>query len=77
MVTGNLNVIPDARVRNIISKGHKYRFHSKIVSEYDQEIPQSQTADNPVATRGRAARPLRDTRKTKKAKQPALSSPSR
>ena len=27
---------------------------SKIVSEYDQEIPQSQTADNPVAPRGRA-----------------------
>ena len=26
----------------------------KIVSEYDQEIPQSQTADNPVAPRGRA-----------------------
>ena len=26
---------------------------SKIVSEYDQEIPQSQTADNPMATRGR------------------------
>ena len=25
-------------------------FHiSKIVNEYDQEIPQSQTADNPVA----------------------------
>ena len=24
-------------------------------SEYDQEIPQSQTADNPVALRGRAA----------------------
>ena len=24
---------------------------SKIVSEYDQEIPQSQTADNPVAFR--------------------------
>ena len=23
--------------------------HGKIVSEYDQEIPQSQTADNPVA----------------------------
>ena len=31
--------------------------HSKIVSEYDQEIPQSQTADNPVAPRGRAAQP--------------------
>ena len=27
----------------------------KIVCEYDQEIPQSQTADNPVAPRGRAA----------------------
>ena len=37
---------------------------SKIVSEYDQEIPQSQTADNPVALRGRAAQPSRDTRKT-------------
>ena len=24
-------------------------------SEYDQEIPQSQTADNPIAQRGRAA----------------------
>ena len=30
MITGNLNVIPDARVRNIISKGPKYRFLSKI-----------------------------------------------
>ena len=40
-------------------------FHyKKIVSEYDQEIPQSQTADNPVAPRGRAAHPSRDTRKT-------------
>ena len=37
----------------------------KIVSEYDQEIPQSQTADNPVAPRGRAAQPSQDTRKTK------------
>ena len=36
----------------------------KIVSEYDQETPQSQTADNPVAPRGRAAQPSRDTRKT-------------
>ena len=36
----------------------------KIVSEYDQEIPQSQTADNPMAPRGRAAKPSRDTRKT-------------
>ena len=36
----------------------------KIVSEYDQEIPQSQTADNPVAPRGRAAQPSQDSRKT-------------
>ena len=36
----------------------------RIVSEYDQEIPQSQAADNPVAPRGRAAQPSRDTRKT-------------
>ena len=34
------------------------------ISEYDQEIPQSQTADNPVAPGGRAAQPSRDTRKT-------------
>ena len=26
----------------------------KIISEYDQEIPQSPTADNPMAPRGRA-----------------------
>ena len=36
----------------------------EIVSEYDQEIPQSQTADNPMAPRGRAAQPPQDTRKT-------------
>ena len=36
----------------------------KIVSEYDQEIPQSQTADYHVAPRGRAAQPSHDTRKT-------------
>ena len=37
---------------------------SKIVSEYDQEIPQSQTTDNPMAPRGRATQPSRDTRRT-------------
>ena len=36
----------------------------QTVSEYDQEIPQSQTADNPDAPGGRAAQPSRDTRKT-------------
>ena len=30
VISGNLNVIPDARVRNIISKGPKYRFPSNI-----------------------------------------------
>ena len=30
MITGNLNVIPDARACNIISKGGKYRFPSNI-----------------------------------------------
>ena len=28
VITGNLNVIPEARVRNIISKGPKYIFSS-------------------------------------------------
>ena len=37
---------------------------SRMVSESDQEIPQSQFTDNPVAPRGRAAQPSRDTRKT-------------
>ena len=30
MITRNLNVIPDARVRNIISTGPNYRFPSNI-----------------------------------------------
>ena len=44
----------------------------KIVSEYDQEIPQSRTADNSMAPRGRATQPSQDTRKTNQAKHPAL-----
>ena len=39
------------------------RITLKKVSEYDQEIPQSQTADNPMALQGRATQPSRDTRK--------------
>ena len=35
-----------------------------MVSEYDQEIPQSQTADKPMTLRGRATKQSRDTRKT-------------
>ena len=36
-MTSNLNLIPDARVRNIISKGPKYRFPSNIDSLNDEE----------------------------------------
>ena len=36
----------------------------KIVSEYDQEIPQLQTADKLMAPRGRATQQSRDIRKT-------------
>ena len=44
------------------------RFHQaiqpqKIVSEYEQEMLQSQTADKPMAPHGRATQPPRDTRK--------------
>ena len=39
---GNLNVIPDPRVRYIISKGHKYRFPSNIYfPNYRREIAAS------------------------------------
>ena len=42
VITGNLNVIPDARVRNIISKGPKYRFPSNIdFPKCRREIPAS------------------------------------
>ena len=30
VITGNLKVIPDSRIRNIVSKGPKYRFPSHI-----------------------------------------------
>ena len=40
------------------------KYYAVKNSEYDQEIPQSQTADNPVAPQGRAAQPSQDTRKT-------------
>ena len=33
------------------------KLYLKKVSEYDQEIPQSQTADKPMAPRGRATQP--------------------
>ena len=54
----------DFSVSISISGAILYGFSLKIVSEYDQEIPQAQTADNPMAPRGRATQPSRDTRKT-------------
>ena len=36
----------------------------KIVSEHNQEIPQSQAADKTISPQGRASQPSRDTRKT-------------
>ena len=39
------------------------KYDKKIVSEYDQEIPQSQSADNPMAPQGRATQPSQDTRR--------------
>ena len=40
----------------------------KIVSEYDQEIPQLQTADKPMTPQGRATQQSRDTWKTNQAR---------
>ena len=39
ILTGNLKIIPDSRIRNIISKGPKYRFPSNIdFNKYREEI---------------------------------------
>ena len=51
----------DSKISLVMLMRYWYDFQN---SEYDQEIPQSQTDDNPVAPRGRAAQPSRDTRKT-------------
>ena len=59
----------------LICMEEKYECN-KIVSECDQEIPESQNADKPMTPRGRAIEPSLDTRKTNQAKQPAVSSPS-
>ena len=49
----SVNTVPASKTACIILES-RLRFIPKIVSEYDQEIPQSQTADNPGASRGRA-----------------------
>ena len=43
------------RIKQVYTDG--YKKDSKIGSEYDLEIPQSQTADNPMAPRVRVAQP--------------------
>ena len=48
----------------------------KKVLSMIRKYQKSQTADKPMAPRGRATQPLRDTRKTNKAKTPGLSFPS-
>ena len=58
------NVLVECSVSTQKQPLSKVYVSTKIVSQYDQEIPQSQTADNPVAPRGRAAQPSQDTRKT-------------
>ena len=45
-------------------EGIKGIHYLKIVREYDQEIPQTQTAYKPIAPRGRATQPPRNNRKT-------------
>ena len=59
-------------IKTVMLKKVELMIAAKIVSAYDQEIPQSQTADNPVAPRGRAAQPSQDTRKTKLSNQLSL-----
>ena len=52
---------------------------SKMVSEYDQEIPQSQTADKSMAPRGGAtqqSRYIRSGRQTKQSNKLSLSLPN-
>ena len=49
----------------------------KIVREYGQEIPQSQTADKSITPGGRTTQQSLDTRKTNIAKQQALSFPQK
>ena len=52
-LTSKYFIISDYEVKD----GHSI---AKMGSEYDQEIPQSQTAHNPMAPRGRVAKPSQD-----------------
>ena len=46
---------------NLVVEFNNKASQVKIVSEYDQEIPQSQTADKPMALRRRATQQSLDT----------------
>ena len=48
------------RKLNFQAKRILMHWNAKIVSEYNQEIIQSQTTDNPMAPRGRAAQSSRE-----------------
>ena len=54
-------LIPEAK-RPKVKK--KWNLGTKIVCEYDQVIPQLQTANKPMAPQGRATQQSRDTRTT-------------
>ena len=47
-----------------VQNGQSIAKHNKIVSEYDQEIQQSQTADEPMAPRGKATQQSQDIMET-------------
>ena len=48
---------------------------TKQINEYDQEVPQSHTTDQPLAPWGTATEQSQDIKKTIKVKLPAISSP--
>ena len=72
--SGQTHLLFDETLRDGHGVNH-YAF--KKSKGYDQEIQKSQTVVKPMAPRGKATQQSRNTRKTYKAKQPALSSPLR
>ena len=73
---GTLNSLQFQKIFSIVFPLPQ-KVETKVVSEYDQKMPQSQTAEKPVAPWGRATQQSRDTRQTNKTNEPALSFPSR
>ena len=56
----------DAVLYNNYWHGLLLQFKTKIIREYDLEIPQSQNLDKPVSPCGRATQQSQDTTKSKK-----------